>query len=99
LLLWSDPSGAAQALRRRYAAAFPGAPARQPRTLHSSLLRIVTAKPLGEGDATTLAAEARRWTEKVGAVGCWFDVGRGRVEVRMQTAAVPKLTSSSVHAI
>ncbi|KAI8469452.1 MAG: hypothetical protein J3K34DRAFT_522119 [Monoraphidium minutum] len=67
LLTWSDPGGTAAALRDRLRDRFPGASAKQPFTVHTSLWRLVgpAGAALPGAAARALADEARRWTEKV----------------------------------
>jgi hypothetical protein len=61
----SSGGGGLLALRKRLRAAFPGASLRQPQTIHSSLLRVLTPRPLDEATVKALSEEAERWTQKV----------------------------------
>jgi hypothetical protein len=64
-LLWRDePAGAAAALRAALREAFPGASDRQPVTVHSTLMRVVTAAPLGDDVVASIVEEADAWTQK-----------------------------------
>jgi hypothetical protein len=57
--------GGILALRQRLRTAFPGASARQPQIIHSSLLRVLSPRQLDAATVKALSDEAERWTQKV----------------------------------
>ena len=65
LLLWRSPDGAVPRFRARMRAAFPGASARQATIVHTTLLRVLSARPLARAAVEAVDAECRRWTDKL----------------------------------
>ncbi|GLI59704.1 hypothetical protein VaNZ11_001649 [Volvox africanus] len=67
LLTWTEVGeGAVMSdLRHRLREAFPGASTKQASIIHSSLLRIVSPRPLGRPAVDAISAACRRWTAKL----------------------------------
>lgn len=65
LLTWTDPAGAVDDVRRLCHERFPGASAKQPNIIHTSLFRILTARQLDRDVIEAVHQACGRWTDQV----------------------------------
>lgn len=65
LLTWVDTSDTVKDLRRRCRQAFPGASTKQASIIHTSLVRVVSAKQLPQATKQAVLALCKRWTGKL----------------------------------
>jgi phage-related protein len=65
LMTWTDPSGRVEAIRQQCRGKFPGAlNIKQPAILHTSLLRLLSGKPLDDYIRQKIVSTCEKWSAK-----------------------------------